>query len=99
MVDRCQSCHREEFAQWQSGPHSATYARIFLDKKQNTNRLLMDDCLRCHGMFYGGGIRDLVAPLDKSGPWSIVPAELSNRSEEHTSELQSLRHLVCRLLL
>src|SRR5262245_62238931 len=26
--------------------------------------------------------------------WAIV-----NRSEEHTSELQSLRHLVCRLLL
>src|SRR5262245_8616604 len=24
---------------------------------------------------------------------------LSHRSEEHTSELQSLRHLVCRLLL
>src|ERR1039458_8665677 len=24
---------------------------------------------------------------------------MSNRSEEHTSELQSLRHLVCRLLL
>src|SRR5437899_9366109 len=24
---------------------------------------------------------------------------LQNRSEEHTSELQSLRHLVCRLLL
>src|SRR5262245_47110914 len=26
-------------------------------------------------------------------------AELDPRSEEHTSELQSLRHLVCRLLL
>src|ERR1035441_10851185 len=26
-------------------------------------------------------------------------APLSGRSEEHTSELQSLRHLVCRLLL
>src|SRR5437899_6911271 len=25
--------------------------------------------------------------------------ELNGRSEEHTSELQSLRHLVCRLLL
>src|SRR5258705_7919780 len=25
--------------------------------------------------------------------------EAGNRSEEHTSELQSLRHLVCRLLL
>src|SRR5262245_5788398 len=27
------------------------------------------------------------------------PGEMSKRSEEHTSELQSLRHLVCRLLL
>src|SRR5262245_62573534 len=27
------------------------------------------------------------------------PLELQTRSEEHTSELQSLRHLVCRLLL
>src|SRR5258705_9236565 len=28
-------------------------------------------------------------------PWAMT----SKRSEEHTSELQSLRHLVCRLLL
>src|ERR1039458_1394347 len=28
-----------------------------------------------------------------------VALRLLNRSEEHTSELQSLRHLVCRLLL
>src|ERR1035438_10840807 len=28
-----------------------------------------------------------------------VPGVLETRSEEHTSELQSLRHLVCRLLL
>src|SRR5262245_63541949 len=27
------------------------------------------------------------------------PATVNKRSEEHTSELQSLRHLVCRLLL
>src|ERR1039458_10628273 len=33
-------------------------------------------------------------------PWRML-AELNRtpRSEEHTSELQSLRHLVCRLLL
>src|SRR5205814_10413483 len=31
--------------------------------------------------------RDLIGPVDRL------------RSEEHTSELQSLRHLVCRLLL
>src|SRR5947199_945556 len=30
---------------------------------------------------------------------AAVPLVLENRSEEHTSELQSLRHLVCRLLL
>src|SRR5258705_1294973 len=28
-----------------------------------------------------------------------VPTAREQRSEEHTSELQSLRHLVCRLLL
>src|SRR5205814_3631996 len=34
-----------------------------------------------------------------SGPWTLC-CEYPNarRSEEHTSELQSLRHLVCRLL-
>src|ERR1035441_8093786 len=30
---------------------------------------------------------------------TAIGALLSTRSEEHTSELQSLRHLVCRLLL
>src|SRR5438552_8260220 len=29
----------------------------------------------------------------------FVPAEVQTRSEEHTSELQSPDHLVCRLLL
>src|SRR5438045_7087595 len=32
-----------------------------------------------------------------AGAW--VGADAGCRSEEHTSELQSLRHLVCRLLL
>src|SRR5205814_3093075 len=31
--------------------------------------------------------------------WLLLAASLVVRSEEHTSELQSLRHLVCRLLL
>jgi hypothetical protein len=79
MVGRCQGCHRQEFADWQAGPHSATYSRIFLDKKQNTANLLMDDCLRCHGMHFEGGIRDLVAPVDRNGPWSIRPAGLAQK--------------------
>src|SRR5205814_10711665 len=33
-----------------------------------------------------------------SGRAGPPPAERGTRSEEHTSELQSLRHLVCRLL-
>src|SRR5258705_7759882 len=35
----------------------------------------------------------------RNRPERRFPAPRSPRSEEHTSELQSLRHLVCRLLL
>src|SRR5437899_8506413 len=39
-------------------------------------------------------------PLKPGGvPCTEDSAEMGSRSEEHTSELQSLRHLVCRLLL
>src|SRR5205814_4274716 len=44
--------------------------------------------------------RSLVAPEDAvRGKIFNVGQTSENRSEEHTSELQSLRHLVCRLLL
>jgi hypothetical protein len=59
MVDRCRSCHRQEFADWQAGPHSSTYKRIFFDTKHNQKQPPADDCLRCHGMHFEGGIRDL----------------------------------------
>src|SRR5438045_7145460 len=41
--------------------------------------------------------RDLLTNSSRLGPGLFVKGEI--RSEEHTSELQSLRHLVCRLLL
>src|SRR5262245_64526211 len=52
-------------------------------------------------------LRQLVASVNPNAPVSevramdaVVAASTSSlRSEEHTSELQSLRHLVCRLLL
>src|SRR5262245_63753777 len=37
--------------------------------------------------------------FDGAGSLRAVPATVAVRSEEHTSELQSLRHIVCRLLL
>lgn len=74
--ERCQKCHREEYAVWRSGPHSVTYADLFLDKTHNRQRALADDCLRCHGMHFDGGIRDLVAPLNTSGPWRLLNSGL-----------------------
>jgi hypothetical protein len=79
MTERCQTCHRQEYAAWASGPHSATYSRIFLDKAYNSKNMLMDDCLRCHGMHFDGGVGDLVKPLSRTGPWKMIPAELGNR--------------------
>lgn len=79
MTEPCKACHRQEYAAWQAGPHSATYTRIFLDKKHNSANMLMDDCLRCHGMHFEGGIGDLVTPVNRRGPWRLVPAELAGR--------------------
>src|SRR5205814_10512234 len=43
----------------------------------------------------GSGLR-----IDQAETFSLIADSSSRiRSEEHTSELQSLRHLVCRLLL
>src|SRR2546425_8161709 len=38
-------------------------------------------------------------PLAMSRSLKVAPGTTSTRSEEHTSELQSLAYLVCRLLL
>src|SRR5262245_63275040 len=42
-------------------------------------------------------VKRLDAVMDRPEPACV--ADAAGRSEEHTSELQSLRHLVCRLLL
>src|SRR5262245_62760903 len=47
----------------------------------------------------GLGPRPRGGRADGSGLTRLAVPELAARSEEHTSELQSLRHLVCRLLL
>jgi cytochrome c7-like protein/cytochrome c554/c'-like protein len=79
MMERCKGCHRQEFADWQAGPHGSAFSRIFLDAKHNRERLLMDDCLRCHGSYYEGGIRQLVKPIDTHGPWQLIDSEWANQ--------------------
>lgn len=78
IIANCQRCHRQEYADWQTGPHSVSYRDIFLDKTFNQKSLLMDDCLRCHGMHFAGAIRDLVQPIDKTGPWSLKDDSLAD---------------------
>src|SRR5947199_6665517 len=52
---------------------------------------------RSHG---GKNGLEMARNLRSRGPISVAQQLLKlQRSEEHTSELQSLRHLVCRLLL
>jgi hypothetical protein len=78
MTTSCQKCHQHEYAGWHAGPHSATYAQIFANPKHNTQRRLMDDCLRCHGMHFNGAVRDLVQPQNTTGPWRIMRTNLAD---------------------
>src|SRR2546422_6325295 len=57
---------------------------------------------------WGGNVAEIdfdnifyyIRPTEKQAKsWEDLPPDIKNRSEEHTSELQSRLHLVCRLLL
>ncbi len=80
MSARCGKCHREEYADWAAGPHAATFKQIFLDENHNRKQHLADDCLRCHGMQFQGGIRDLVTRTDTQGPWSLRNSKLDQQN-------------------
>src|SRR5690625_6771409 len=45
------------------------------------------------------GVDDKYVPTDVAEGIFVFPDDVQVRSEEHTSELQSRGHLVCRLLL
>jgi len=79
MENRCGKCHQQEYADWASGPHAATFKEIFLDPTHNHQQPLMDDCLRCHGSYFNGGIRDLVTPLNSNGPWRLLDLKLAEQ--------------------
>src|SRR2546425_12503226 len=72
-------------------------------------RLDLDSTLHRWGAPIIQGSRWVGCRLDDTGPWCVAPVRrqpaapppdgVERRSEEHTSELQSLAYLVCRLLL
>src|SRR5205814_8237201 len=85
--------------------HSAMFARLLLSEF-----VVADLTLANANVFYELGIRHAAKPFTtvpilanvSTLPFDValvraVGYTLENRSEEHTSELQSLRHLVCRL--
>ena len=73
---RCGKCHQQEYAAWAAGPHHATYGEIFLSPGHNTNRIPTDHCLHCHGMYFDQGIRELVQPINREGPWRLVATSI-----------------------
>jgi len=80
MTANCRRCHQQEYASWHAGPHSATYGQIFTNPAQNSRQQLMNDCLRCHGMYFGGSIRDLVQPQNTIGPWHLIQMHLADQA-------------------
>ena len=80
LLANCRRCHMNKFAQWTAGGHSAGYAHIFLEENHNRKTLLMDDCLRCHGMFAEGDISNIVTPINNQGPWDLVNRDFAYRA-------------------
>src|SRR5258708_9915530 len=77
---------------WMAEEGRRTYGRIVPARADNVYQLVM---------------KEPVGPVAAFTPWNFpinqvvrkASAALATRSEEHTSELQSPDHLVCRLLL
>src|SRR5258706_3053982 len=78
------------------------YTTLFRSHDDVRRALLAPDT--CHreeefAAVVAGLNEDLVRVLGGEGTHASIPFVSSGRSEEHTSELQSLTNLVCRLLL
>src|SRR5258708_30328602 len=75
-------------------PRSTLFPYTTLFRSDSVWRILRETC-RITLLLSLIGIRHSFAPARAA----FAPLEESKRSEEHTSELQSPDHLVCRLLL
>src|ERR1039458_9468156 len=81
---------------WDSPVNAGHRGLPELVRFDRTGDMLTDGARHHHGLGRAEAIGDIDLLREEVGA-KAVRAHL--RSEEHTSELQSLRHLVCRLLL
>src|SRR5690606_41522181 len=89
-----------------TSPTLLPYTTLFRSIKLPDSALLIDDrsrkiCVALDETTSAGKYRYFVYPAHRILACSIVSdgEEITARSEEHTSELQSRENLVCRLLL
>src|SRR5690554_7780978 len=76
-------------------PFIVPFGVLMLDKK--SDRKLIQKILAGVGILVSGTLAFFLIAYDMEA--SISGHHIAYRSEEHTSELQSRPHLVCRLLL
>src|SRR5690625_5757459 len=80
----------------------ASYEQCHFTPDYWRNYTVIGDAGRIENMGDGGGHQIHIFESRRSGPGKPDAVEVisrGDRSEEHTSELQSRGHLVCRLLL
>src|SRR5947199_3872725 len=78
-------------------PYTTLFRSTCSDKRRTLRTARLTRSARTVSMLPSRGRTD-VRPQPVSPGDSPYPRQPGGRSEEHTSELQSLRHLVCRLL-
>src|SRR2546425_7487054 len=80
-------------------PRSTLFPYTTLFRSTWRRRHVLHERHHRHARLAGGRVSVPADVVQAQGGGPLTPLRLGHRSEEHTSELQSLAYLVCRLLL
>src|SRR2546422_2640922 len=80
-------------------PRSTLFPYTTLFRSSEDYRMSIFDALACGAAYFGPLAPAATSPAPQPVTLSRAATGFESRSEEHTSELQSRLHLVCRLLL
>jgi len=75
IAERCIQCHQSEHAGWLASGHAVNYREIFMNEAHNAMEKPYWDCFRCHGMFFGGNINDLMNLDGNPSSWEFKNKE------------------------